>query len=419
MLKKIKIEGLFNKFNYEIELKEEGITILTGPNGYGKTTILKIIYAFAVKNLVFFLRLAFKEIILAQEDSEIRISKTKKGTLEIQSDDKKIIDYENKMISNHVRQLLEDSPYKQVDENRWLNTRTGSLHTMEEMAAQVAFDISQFDPDTQGRYYIKQMPDFIDVYLIKEQRLIRKVVSNRRNYYEEIKEHFNSTIEEHAKELSDNIKEILAKASKIAQELDTSFPRRLFDETGQISEKEFNDRYNIIRKKQKSLSMCGLSAIREDSRTSFKEENAKALLVYLNDTEKKLAVFNDILQKLEIFSTILNKRQFVFKQLEISPDFGFRFKTEDGKELFLTNLSSGEQQEVVLLYELLFRVAPNSLVLIDEPEISLHVAWQKEVLNDLLKIVRLQKIQVITATHSPQIIGGHWDWVVDLEEISR
>jgi len=53
MLKKIKIEGLFNKFNYEIEFKE-GITILTGPNGYGKTTILKIIYAFAVKNMAFF-----------------------------------------------------------------------------------------------------------------------------------------------------------------------------------------------------------------------------------------------------------------------------------------------------------------------------------------------------------------------------
>jgi predicted ATP-binding protein involved in virulence len=125
-----------------------------------------------------------------------------------------------------------------------------------------------------------------------------------------------------------------------------------------------------------------------------------------------------MLQKLEIFSTILNERQFVFKQLEISPDFGFRFKTEDEKELSLTELSSGEQQEVVLLYELLFRVSHNTLVLIDEPEISLHVAWQKEVLNDLLKIVKLQKISVITATHSPQIIDTHWDLVVDLWNLS-
>ena len=38
MLETIMIEGLFNKFNYEINLKKEGITILTGPNGYGKIT---------------------------------------------------------------------------------------------------------------------------------------------------------------------------------------------------------------------------------------------------------------------------------------------------------------------------------------------------------------------------------------------
>jgi len=36
-----------------------------------------------------------------------------------------------------------------------------------------------------------------------------------------------------------------------------------------------------------------------------------------------------------------------------------------------------------------------------------------------LKIIELQKITVITATHSPQIIGTHWDLVVDLEEISK
>lgn len=60
--------------------------------------------------------------------------------------------------------------------------------------------------------------------------------------------------------------------------------------------------------------------------------------VYLNDTEKKLSVFDDMLKKLKIFSTILNERQFVFKQLEISPDFGFRFRTEDGRKKFLMTL---------------------------------------------------------------------------------
>jgi len=77
-------------------------------------------------------------------------------------------------------------------------------------------------------------------------------------------------------------------------------------------------------------------------------------------------------------------------------------------------LSSGEQHEVVLLFELLFKAKENSLVLIDEPEISLHVVWQKEFLNDIQEIIELQKIDVIIATHSPQIINDSWDLTVDL-----
>ena len=47
MLQRIEIKKLFDQFDYNIELNPEGITILTGPNGYGKTTILRIIHAFS------------------------------------------------------------------------------------------------------------------------------------------------------------------------------------------------------------------------------------------------------------------------------------------------------------------------------------------------------------------------------------
>ncbi len=413
MLKKITIKGLFDKFDYDIELKKEGITILTGPNGYGKTTILKILYSFAAKSLAFFFQLPFKEIVLTLENNEIRLSKID-DTLEIQYGSEKIVRYKkNEIILKELRRFY---PYKQIDENRWLDPRTDTFYTTDEI-------INKLDPDIQAKYYKKKLPDFVDVYLIREQRLIRKVITNKRRigvrfYEDEIEENLIDTIEEYAKELSNKIREIFAKASKIGQELDSSFPRRLFNEKGKISEEEFNERYNIIKEKQKSLSMYSLSAAEEESRPSFKEENAKALRVYLNDTEKKLSVFDEISEKLDIFSTILNQREFVYKRLEISPEFGFRFITEDGKKLSLTDLSSGEQQEVVLLYELLFKVSPNTLVLIDEPEISLHVAWQKEFIDDLLRIIKLQKITVITATHSPQIIKDHWDLVVDLWDLS-
>jgi predicted ATP-binding protein involved in virulence len=110
----------------------------------------------------------------------------------------------------------------------------------------------------------------------------------------------------------------------------------------------------------------------------------------------------------------LNERRFTFKSIKINRSKGFYFETSKGKELELNQLSSGEQHEVVLLYELIFNVKPNVLVLIDEPEISLHVSWQKEFLSDLLKIVKIQKIQVLVATHSPSIINDRWDLVYNL-----
>jgi predicted ATP-binding protein involved in virulence len=426
MLKHIKIKGLFGKFNYEIELKEEGLTIITGPNGYGKTTLLKIIHAFSMKNFFFFFRLPFQEIILIDSNEEkVTLKKYSKNNNIIEmasSGDKPTHLKKNDFIRKEKISRLFYPAYSPIDEDQteWFSIKTGSRITIDKLIENYPEIVLKHSLIEK---YTETFKWFPSVYLIREQRLIKKVSEKRKNlrYYDddEIRESLSNTIEEYARELSVEMKETLAQASKKGQELDSSFPRRLFDEQNQVAEKEFNERYDRVKEKQKLLSVYGLSSVDEDNHTSFRKENAKALLVYLNDTEKKLKVFDDISKKIEVFSSVLNKREFVFKKLEISPDFGFRFITEEGNTLSLTDLSSGEQQEVVLLYELLFRVTPDSLVLLDEPEISLHVAWQKEVLNDLLEIINIRKIKIITATHSPQIIGGHWDLVVDLWDISK
>jgi predicted ATP-binding protein involved in virulence len=138
------------------------------------------------------------------------------------------------------------------------------------------------------------------------------------------------------------------------------------------------------------------------------------LLVYLKDSEEKTGVFDKLIDRMELFTDILNNRRFTFKTIRINREKGFVFLTSKGKNLNLTDLSSGEQHEVVLLYELIFKAKQNTLVLIDEPEISLHISWQTEFLEDLLQIIKLQNIQIIIATHSPQIINDNWHLTVDL-----
>ena len=88
---------------------------------------------------------------------------------------------------------------------------------------------------------------------------------------------------------------------------------------------------------------------------------------------------------------------------------------KDGKNnIPLKLLSSGEKQILVLFYELIFNTNKNMILLIDEPELSLHIVWQEQFMDDLEKIIKLNNIKVIVATHSPQIINNRWANQIDL-----
>ena len=83
-MKGIRIENLYERFSYEIMLSESGLTILTGPNGFGKSTILHIIRAIADSNIKYFFDLVFSKIEILQEDSKENFVINKvEGTLEI------------------------------------------------------------------------------------------------------------------------------------------------------------------------------------------------------------------------------------------------------------------------------------------------------------------------------------------------
>ena len=99
----------------------------------------------------------------------------------------------------------------------------------------------------------------------------------------------------------------------------------------------------------------------------------------------------------------------------VGKEKGFAFFTPTNDSLSVTRLSSGEQHELVLLYELLFKVEPDSLILMDEPELSLHVAWQSQFLKDLQEIIKLVPLDFLIATHSPDIISDRWDLTVELK----
>ena len=68
----IQFEKLFGRFDYDIIFNSEGLTIITGPNGYGKSTILKSIEAISKEfiGLMFFMELDFRKITISFENNK-------------------------------------------------------------------------------------------------------------------------------------------------------------------------------------------------------------------------------------------------------------------------------------------------------------------------------------------------------------
>ena len=434
-IKSIEIQNLFEIFNYNISFKkDENVLIITGPNGFGKTMVLNIIFNLFNRKFLFFQKLVFEKITLILDEnikviiiktitdgkSKISFSFYEKDKLE---NDKLIetFDYSTKLELDFERTIDRYLPVHKISDDKWIDHRTDRILNLEELLNEYADQL----PDKFSKNLLRikstkvnSILDSIQVHLIREQRLFKKAQNTvERNYREEKEQTLMiETIQTYAKELKQFILNNIQKSFNQTQALDSSYLDRLIDEKNIITENDYNSRLLSLNEKQENLMEFGLYESKQKIR-DYSKDDAKALLVYINDLEQKLIVFDDLLEKLELFTTILNERRFTYKSINISREKGFFFKTSKGKELELNQLSSGEQHEVVLLYELIFNVKPNILVLIDEPEISLHITWQKEFLNDLLKIIKIQNIQVLIATHAPSIINGRWDLVYNLENV--
>ncbi|WP_224961760.1 AAA family ATPase [Geomonas subterranea] len=436
-IKAIKIEKLFEIFDYDISFSEnENVLIITGPNGFGKTMILNIIFNLFNRRFLFFHKLIFTKIVLQLDDGISitirRIGKDNKPTVSFvfQQNGKEIetFDYSTKLESDVERNVQKYLPVGRMSVNKWIDHRSGRILSLDDLLNEYADQLPEEVSKNLLRIKsdkVNMILDSLQVHLIREQRLFKKMemmnnaeirYRHDRNYREEKEQTIMmESIQTYAKELKQLISNISQESFKQTQALDSSYPDRLINETNRLTEKEYTLRFNDLKTKQDKLTEFGLYESKQKF-LAYSQDDSKALSVYLKDFEIKLSVFDDLLDKLELFTSILNQRRFTFKTIAISREKGFLFKTRNGNELELNQLSSGEQHEVVLLYELIFNVRPNTLVLIDEPEISLHVTWQKEFLNDLLRIIKIQNIQVVIATHSPSIINGRWDLAYNLEK---
>lgn len=97
------------------------------------------------------------------------------------------------------------------------------------------------------------------------------------------------------------------------------------------------------------------------------------------------------------------------KRVRYRTHSGIKVLSEENEYLSPENLSSGERQILLLLLNTVLARQSTRLFLIDEPELSLNVKWQRQLMGALLALTEGTSVQFIVATHSIEVITGHRD----------
>lgn len=412
----IKFEKLFNRFDYNIKLKDDGLTILTGPNGYGKSTILNSIEAIseATRKLSYFFIIDFKKIIIENGDKKVKIEKIiEKNKTKLKIDDDLEIEQEIINEINYKNQIKEEDIFHSF--GRFRNNSKNRLNL--------------FKKELKIQNKLKEISEKVGkINYIKEQRLIQgQKVRTRTIFMGDFEEEIKEGLEEEIKKtntienLPDEFKKLIDKTlreySTISNKLDSTYPIRLFEDNSELKKEEYEIRMSSISKKFEKLKEYDLALKNiEVNRIKFDERYSSALKIYFDDFDTKYEKYTKLIEQLDLYTGIINQR-LSFKKVKISITEGIKIIDDNGKEIELSQLSSGEKHEIIVFYNLIFKTEDNTLLLIDEPEISLHISWQKKFTEDLLEIIKYKKLNVIVATHSPEIIGEFWENQIDLGEL--
>lgn len=88
-----------------------------------------------------------------------------------------------------------------------------------------------------------------------------------------------------------------------------------------------------------------------------------------------------------------------------------------GETLVPYQLSSGEKQMLAIMLTVLVQDRQNYVLFMDEPEVSLHIDWQKRLIDLLLELN--PNLQIILTTHSPAVVMNGWiDRVTEVGDIT-
>ena len=428
-LNRLYIENLYGK-NFNIRFNNE-LTILYGVNGSGKTTVLDIIYNIMSGDIYSLSKYKFRTITAdITIDSKLkRIFIFKKGNnIEIEYDTIKYLFAIGE--SNSIQRKYPRYNEIEILDGDYLNRMKNSDQSID-LWNEV--DMTYIPLDRR----VKQGP-------VNNSDVVRKRIYNHSSSNSE-KTKINSSLDLAQQYYSNHIFETQRINLSIQREIEKKLVRELSSPITEIDLIEDLSELEMIGLKDKFKNLF-LSTEENRNISQLIDENIhqkKLLNWYRNraDNDSK-AYYEDVLKKYyfglmqiiklnNVYKSVIEQKQFLEKLSRTSKNtinsINLFFSDTD-KELIakrdhlvfnnviesnldLKMLSSGEKQLVILLLFSMLELQENrgrkkiKLFLADEPELSLHIAWQSKLLPTIMK--SNENTQIIIATHSPDIIGSY------------
>ena len=421
----LKITKLHDYIDYNIMFNKD-VTFLYGDNGCGKTTVLNIITSIITGRVYELFKFRFNSIALKYIEQH---SNTPKKIIIHKNNENStlIINYNQKDYAIELQRIriMEERIEDEIEiEHLYLSEYSVLSEIKKEFSyiylplnrnGSINDNVSIYMRKNLHRLYTRASP-YSDLTINDVTTLIRESY-NRINFtLSKINENFSEELLKSFLDIENitNAKQLLIYANKLnpddISKIQNDYTvvlktiKKWDDSTNEKITIFFESLLNDIKKSknENGLNIEILFKLSELIKINSVIEKAERLEQSKSKVTQPLSNFLNAVNK---FIKGKNNK----KEICIDKEGQLFLKTSHKPKIDLQLLSSGEKQIVTFFAYLVFGLnnTNQSLFIVDEPELSLHLEWQLEFVDTLLELN--PDIQLIFATHSPEIIGKRRD----------
>ncbi len=414
-IKHLEAKGIYGIFDINLDF-HQGVNVLFAKNGTGKTTLLHIIANLLNEDYERFAFIDFDYINLRMSDeSQVKLKSNRNDEeiiLSVNGVERRKISFKGTKVSRNISsgdyalKLMNDIVVNQSSKQKlitayfpafrsiieaWASTQEESDNLKDISDEQKQRRKTDFAREIFGEFVpLLNYPSVIEIEQVLNQEISQafyQLKQAEQKYLGNILPQIFNTLSKNSKPVEEDSNSILEEIKQLNNELKFQMLEdlRTAVESFQADEQSKQTAAKILITYREALQK-----ISDEQKT------------YFHNIEKYLAAVNSFLDSQEI--------EIIFKNL---PTLGINFHNGMPAIPGISQaLSSGERQILTMIYAA-SQMSEQEIVLIDEPEISLHVDWQRKLLEKISQ--QLGKKQIIACTHSPVVGADYEDEIIILE----